>query len=83
MRRVVRVLPDVSGLSKVFDYFVPDDLGGPPLSVGSLVRVQLHGRRTAGWIVADRVDPPEGVVLEPILKSSSVGPTADVVELAR
>ncbi len=81
--RVVRVLPDVSGLNKVFDYFVPDDLGGPPIAVGSLVRVQLHNRRTAGWVVAVDVDPPAGVKLEPLLKSSSVGPTEDVVELAQ
>ncbi len=82
-RRVVRVLPDVSGLNKAFDYFVPADLSGPPISVGSLVRVQLHGRRTAGWVVAVDVEPPEGVKLEPILKSSSIGPTDDVVELAQ
>ena len=80
--RVVRVLPDVSGLHKSFDYYVPTDLGGPPIQVGTLVRVSLHGRRTAGWVVAVDVEPPAGVRLEPLLKSSSVGPTAEVVELA-
>lgn len=83
MMRVVRVLPDVSGLNKVFDYYVPTDLGGPPIAIGSLVRVQLHNRRTAGWVVGVDVEPPAGVKLEPLLKSSSVGPTAEVVELAQ
>ncbi len=80
--RVVRVLPDVSGLSKVFDYYVPGHLPGPPIQVGTLVRVQLHGRRTAGWIVDVDVEPPAGVTLEPVLKSSSIGPSSDVVSLA-
>ncbi|NNE94766.1 MAG: hypothetical protein HKN24_01930 [Acidimicrobiales bacterium] len=81
--RVVRVLPDVSGLSKTFDYYVPADLPGPSVEVGSMVRVQLHGRRTAGWVVAVDVEPPSGVTLEPILKSSSIGPDQQVVDLAQ
>ncbi len=82
-QRVVRVLPDVSGLQKSFDYYVPDELGGPPVSVGSLVRVSLHGRRTAGWVVAVDVEPPPGVVLEPLLKCSSYGPSQEIVDLAK
>ncbi len=81
--RTVRVLPDVSGLNKTFDYYVPEDLVGPPIKIGTLVRVALHGRRTAGWVVNVDVEPPVGVTLEPLLKSSSVGPDPDVVELAR
>ncbi|MFW2380255.1 MAG: hypothetical protein ACN4GZ_00755 [Acidimicrobiales bacterium] len=81
--RTVRVLPDVSGLNKVFDYYVPDDLGGPPIQVGTLVRVQLHGRRTEGWVVGVDVEPPPDITLEPVLKSSSIGPGQDVVELAQ
>lgn len=80
---VVRVLPDVSGLHKTFDYAVPEGLGGPPVRIGSIVRVSLHGRRTAGWVVAVGTDPPEGIELEPILKVSSFGPLPDVVELCR
>jgi primosomal protein N' (replication factor Y) len=44
---VVRVLPDVSGIDKEFDYLVPDHL--PEVIVGSVVRVDLAGRRVAGW----------------------------------
>jgi primosomal protein N' (replication factor Y) len=81
--KTVRVLPDVSGLNRAFDYYVPDDLDGPPIQVGTIVRIVLHGRRTAGWVVGVDMDPPEGVTLEPILKSSSVGPGEEVVELAQ
>ncbi len=79
---VIRVLPDVSGLNKVFDYFVPDGLSGPAVDIGTIVRVDLHGRRVAGWVVDLDVDPPQGIELEPIRKISSFGPTADVVALA-
>ncbi len=80
--RVVRVLPDVSGINKAFDYYVPDHLAGPPIRIGSLVRVKLHGRRTAGWVVDVDVEPPANLTLEPLLKSSSVGPGREVVALA-
>lgn len=48
---VARVVPDVTGLDKQFDYLVPDALRDS-VSVGSLVRVPLHGRRVGGWVVA-------------------------------
>ena len=55
---VVRVLPDVTGLDKQFDYLVPDELADD-LTVGSIVRVPLHGRRVRGWVTA--VDPSSEV----------------------
>ena len=51
---VVRVLPDVSGINKTFDYAVPPRWASV-IRVGSLVRVDLNGRRVAGWVV--EVDP--------------------------
>ncbi len=47
-----------------------------------MVRVDLHGRRVGGWVVADDVEPAPGVELKPIAKVSSVGPTAELIELA-
>jgi primosomal protein N' (replication factor Y) len=48
------------------------------------VRVPLHGRRVGGWVVAlgapDPAVPADRLV--PLAKVSSVGPPADVVELA-
>ncbi len=75
-------MPDVSGIDKVFDYIVPDRWVGA-VQVGSLVRVDLHGRRVAGWVVALDVEPPAGVTLREVTKVSSLGPDAGTIELAR
>lgn len=48
---VARVVPDVSGIDKEFDYLVPERLRGKA-EIGCRVRVDLHGRRVGGWIVA-------------------------------
>ncbi len=81
---VARVVPDVTGLDKQFDYLVPESMRDR-IAVGSLVRVPLHGRRVGGWVVA--LGPPDGEVpierLLPIAKWSSVGPAAEVLELAQ
>jgi hypothetical protein len=42
--RVARVLPDVRGIDKEFDYSMPDDMD-ERAEVGTIVRVALHGRR--------------------------------------
>ena len=80
--RVVRVLPDIAGLDKTFDYLVPQAMGDQ-VRVGTLVRIALGGRRVGGWVVADDVEPPAGVVLRPLAKVTGWGPAADVVELSR
>lgn len=78
---VARVVPDVTGLDKQFDYLVPESMRGA-VGVGSLVRVELHGRRVGGWVV-DIGDPDPSVGrLVPIARFSSVGPPAEVVQLA-
>ena len=80
---VARVVPNVTGLDKQFDYLVPTAMRDR-IAVGSLVRVPLHGRRVGGWVVA--LGPPSGDVavekLLPIAKWSSVGPSAELIELA-
>lgn len=77
------VLPDVTGLDKQFDYLVPDALAGV-VSVGSMVRVPLHGRRVGGWVL--RLGPPDPSVdqqrLLPIAAWSGHGPSVEVIELA-
>ena len=62
---VARVLPDVRGLAKTFDYLVPDRLRDQ-VRVGALVRVPLGGRRVGGWVVALGGEAPPGVDLKPI-----------------
>ena len=71
---VARVVPDVTGLDKQFDYLVPEPLRAR-VAVGSLVRVPLHGRRVGGWVVAlgapDPAVPVERLV--EVAKCSSIG----------
>ncbi|MDO8391981.1 MAG: hypothetical protein Q7V57_16005 [Actinomycetota bacterium] len=80
---VARVVPNVTGLDKQFDYLVPTAMHDR-IAVGSLVRVPLHGRTVGGWVVAlGPADPAVPVEkLLPITKWSSVGPSAEVIALA-
>jgi len=80
--RVVRVLPDVSALRKTFDYVVPADVA-ERVQVGTQVRVVLHGRRVAGWVVADDVEPLPGVALRPLASVRGWGPPPAVLDLAQ
>jgi primosomal protein N' (replication factor Y) (superfamily II helicase) len=81
---VARVVPDVTGLDKQFDYLVPESLRDR-VAIGSMVRISLHGRRVGGWVVA--LGAPDGSValerLVPITKWSGIGPSADIIDLAR
>ena len=79
--RVARVLPDVRGIDRTFDYAVPERWRHD-VRVGDVVRIDLHGRRVGGWIVAVDVEPPAGVTVKPLARWSSTGPPADVVDLA-
>jgi len=79
--RVVRVLPDVPAIDKTFDYLVPDTLGDQ-VRVGTMVRIELSGRRVGGWVVEDGVTPPDGVKLRAIAKVTGWGPSEDVIDLA-
>ncbi len=81
-QRTVRVLPDVPAIDKTFDYLVPDDLVDE-VTVGTMVRVLLSGRRVGAWVLAVDVDPPEGVKLAPIAKVTGWGPTGDLLELSK
>ena len=85
-RRVVRVIPDVLGINREFDYFVPEvweaDGRSERLAIGSMVRVSLAGRRVRAWVCAVDVEPPVGVELAPLKTLSGVGPSAEMMELA-
>jgi primosomal protein N' (replication factor Y) len=78
------VLPDVAALAalgRTFDYLVPPGMA-PDVTVGSVVRISLHGRSVSGWVVAVGVTPPSRVRLRPLSKVSSLGPSAEMVELS-
>lgn len=74
------MLPDVTGLDKVFDYSIPDDLADD-ITVGTIVRVELHGRRIGGWVVAILAET-DVEDLKPIAKVTGHGPAAELIELA-
>ncbi len=84
---VVRVQPDVVRLERTFDYVVPDswhaDGRASRLTVGTIVRVKLGGRRLRGWITEVGVDPPAGVTLQPLALLTGMGPPAELLDLAR
>jgi primosomal protein N' (replication factor Y) len=48
-----------------------------------MVRIPLAGRRVGGWVLEVDVDPPAGIELAPIAKVSGLGPSADMIDLAR
>lgn len=78
---VVRVVPDVLGIDKHFDYTVPDG-SVDVVHIGDLVRVELNGRRVRAWVVD--VDPADAHTrsIKPIVRWSGRGPDADIVALA-
>ena len=77
----MRVRTDVPAVPKLFDYAVPESWSDD-LTVGSRVRVVLHGRRVGGWVVDDDVTPPPGVEPLPLKQWSGWGPPPRVLELA-
>ena len=83
-RYIARVVPDVTGLDKQFDYLIPPDLSAR-VRVGTIVRVELHGRRIGGWVSAVSNEPFEGRPVEslkPIAKVTGYGPAPELFELA-
>lgn len=77
--RVVRVLPDVVGIEKEFDYLVP---AGVEVQVGDVVRIRLAGRPIGGWVTALDVEPVGDVSLASVTKVSGRGPAAELVDLS-
>jgi primosomal protein N' (replication factor Y) len=84
---IARIVPDVTGVDKVFDYLVPETLVGK-ICVGDRVRVPLHNRNVAGWVVqlgdatTQFSDVDESRLL-PVIKVLGKGPSQEVVDLAR
>lgn len=83
---VARVVVDVTGVDRWFDYLIPDHFAAKAV-VGARVRVPLHNRNVPGWIMA--VLTVDDVAAEgfdarrllPLDKVVSVGPDAPIVAL--
>jgi primosomal protein N' (replication factor Y) len=84
---IARIVPDVTGVDKVFDYLVPESLVGN-ICVGDRVRVPLHNRNVAGWVLqlgdttTQFSDVDESRLLK-VIKVLGKGPSQEVVDLAR
>lgn len=78
---VARVIPDVAGIDREFDYLVPASLAGE-VGKGSVVRVPLHGRKVRGWVSEFPVVSQPGLDLLPLERLAAKGPTPDLVDLA-
>src|SRR5207245_1128641 len=79
--RICRVAVDVLAVERLFDYSVPEALA-EVVGVGTIVRVNLGGRRVRAWVVEDGVvsdAPPEK--LRPLAAAVSAGPPPGVVDL--
>lgn len=84
---IARIVPDVTGVDKVFDYLVPETLAGN-ICVGNRVRIPLHNRNVAGWVLqlGDTATQFSDVVesrLLSVIKILGKGPSQEVVDLAR
>ena len=84
--RLVAVQPDITSVTRSFTYEVPEqweqDGRADNVAVGSMVRINFSGRRTAGWVTAVDVPFDPSVDVAPLAKWSGVGPPANVIELA-
>lgn len=80
--RVVRVVVRQGGRGKPFDYLVPDHLADR-VQVGSMVRVDLAGRRLPGWVVEGHIEAVTGRALRPLASVRGIGPDAEMVDLTR
>ena len=84
---IARIVPDVTGVDKVFDYLVPETLVGN-ICVGDRVRIPLHNRNVAGWVLqlgdttTQFSDVDESRLLQ-VIKVLGKGPSQEVVDLAR
>ena len=81
------VRPDVVAIDKVFTYAVPEawvtDGRAARLEVGSMVRIDLGGRRVGGWITEIGTAPPVGKKLLPLARLRGLGPPPELMDLAR
>lgn len=53
------------------------------MQVGSIVRIDLHGRRVRGWVVAEGAGSEKAVDLKPIAKVSPGFVTPDLIHLSK
>jgi len=80
--RRVGILTEVAAIEKNLDYELPSEFAGPT-SVGSRVRVPLHGRSVKGWIVSDASNADSQHDVKKVKASLGFGPPSELIDLAR
>lgn len=81
---IASVVPDVSGIDKIFDYLVPETFASK-VSLGARVRVVLNNRRVSGWVVRletrseTTADGLSFDKLSPLIAVSGLGVEPDVI----
>ena len=85
--KTVRVIPDIDGITKEFDYLVPEDWNTSGeskfLQVGTIVRIRFRNRIVRGWVSEINPTDKPNVELIPLKKISGIGPSPEVVNLAK
>ncbi|MEY2610012.1 MAG: putative primosomal protein n [Actinomycetota bacterium] len=79
---VAGIVPDVTGLDRVFDYAVPEALAAS-VGIGGRVRVSLNGRHVGGWVVSLAAPTNDDMKLKSIERSSGLGPDEEILDLCR
>ena len=83
----VRVIPDIDGISQEFDYLVPEDWNASGeskfIQVGTIVRIRFRNRIVRGWVSEINPTDKPNVELIPLKKISGIGPSPEVVNLAK
>jgi primosomal protein N' (replication factor Y) len=74
-------VPNVSGVNKFFDYLVPESLKN--VKVGSIVRVELQGRRVDAWVISEVDSPASDINFKEVISFLSEGPSEEVVQLSQ
>jgi len=80
--RIVGVVADVPAIDRVLDYVVPARWAAQ-VTVGTVVRIPLQGRRVRGWVVEVDRPPPPGVALREVTRISGIGPPEELIDLGR
>ena len=84
---VVRVIPDIDAVSGEYDYKIPeswmDDKRVEQIQIGTIVRFRFRNRIIRGWV--SEIDPlvTTDKELKPLKKISGMGPTEEIIQLAR
>ena len=83
----VRVIPDIDAITQEFDYLVPADwnISGESkfLEVGTIVRMRFRNRLVRGWVTEINPVHKPNLDLIPLKKISGIGPSAEVLNLAK